>query len=122
MIHSTLMMSDARINNGISFVAEVECADKWPSQAHVLKALRVAIEILNAGFRGVEITHHKCSDGSYVINPMVDLESPEGLMVRTIFASAKAGNASPHADALVFLQSIYKKQGLELPTPLEGQR
>ena len=75
--------------------------------------------ILHAGFKGVRAEAFRSPSGFALYNFGWQLATPEGRLVCTLAALARAGGPILSvSESLRILKRVYRKEGLTIPTPI----
>ena len=84
--------------------------DAIPHNDDLSPLMLLAVEVIKAGHRGVVIDELKLQNGRFVLSMEVDLESPEGVVMKKLSLALDEGRPLPNAPTVLeAISRIYEK-------------
>lgn len=84
--------------------------DAIPHNDDLSPLMQLAVEVIKAGHRGVAIDELQLQNGRFVLSMEVDLESPEGVVMKKLSLALDEGRPLPNAPTVLeAIRRIYEK-------------
>jgi hypothetical protein len=84
--------------------------DAIPHTDDLSPLMHLAAEVIKAGYSGVAVDELRLQNGRFVLSMDVDLESPEGLVMRRLSLALDEGRPLPNAPTVLeAIRRIYER-------------